>query len=136
MFKNIMVPVDLENRDEIKRAVETAADLAKHYGAQVTFVGVTSSAPGAAASPHAFEKALDEYAAGIAGRHGIATAAKSVVCHDPAVELDDSLRRACRELGSDLIVMASHHPGIMEHLISSNAGYLASHADVSVFVVR
>jgi nucleotide-binding universal stress UspA family protein len=27
-------------------------------------------------------------------------------------------------------------PGFAEHLFSSNAGYLASHADISVFVVR
>jgi nucleotide-binding universal stress UspA family protein len=32
--------------------------------------------------------------------------------------------------------MGSHVPGFAEHLFSSNAGYLASHTDISVFIVR
>ena len=32
--------------------------------------------------------------------------------------------------------MASHVPGLPEHFFASNAGALASHAEVSVFVIR
>jgi hypothetical protein len=32
--------------------------------------------------------------------------------------------------------MASHVPGIQEHVFESNAGKVSLHADVSVFVVR
>ena len=41
-----------------------------------------------------------------------------------------------RRLRIDLIVMASHVPGVAEYVFASNAGYLASHADLSVLVVR
>jgi len=43
---------------------------------------------------------------------------------------------AAKEAGCDLVVMASHVPGFREHILSSNAGYVASHAPISVFVVR
>jgi hypothetical protein len=32
--------------------------------------------------------------------------------------------------------MASHVPGLPEHIFASNAGAVASHAGMSVFVVR
>ena len=59
-----------------------------------------------------------------------------VVSHDPAVDLDDSLMQAIADTGADLVVMASHVPGLPEHIFASNAGYLANHASVSVFVIR
>jgi hypothetical protein len=34
------------------------------------------------------------------------------------------------------VVMASHVPGMLEHVWSSHAGRLASHASASVFIVR
>jgi nucleotide-binding universal stress UspA family protein len=137
MFKKIMVPVDLAHVDQIEKALNAAADLAKHYEAKVDYVGVTTSAPTSVAhTPAEFKKKLEAFCTDQARKHGISAAAKPVVCNDPAVELDQSLSDAGDELGTDLVVMGSHHPGVMEHLISSNAGYLASHSDVSVFVVR
>ena len=46
MFRHIMVPVDLAHEATLAHALSVAADLAKHWGAQVTYVGVASSAPG------------------------------------------------------------------------------------------
>ena len=43
---------------------------------------------------------------------------------------------AVHETGADLVVMASHIPGIADAIWPSHGGRLASHADVSVFVVR
>ena len=43
---------------------------------------------------------------------------------------------AIEETESDLVVVASHIPGFPEYLFASNAGYLAMHATVSVFVIR
>jgi nucleotide-binding universal stress UspA family protein len=137
MFRKIMVPVDLAHVGEIGKALDTAADLAKHFEARVDYVGVTTDTPSDVAhTPGEFRKKLEAFSAEQAREHGISTAAKPVVCADPAAELDKCLSDAGDELGTDLVVMASHHPGVMEHLVSSNAGYLAAHSDVSVFVVR
>ena len=35
-----------------------------------------------------------------------------------------------------LIIMASHVPGFRDYVFASNSGYLASHTDLSIFVVR
>jgi nucleotide-binding universal stress UspA family protein len=44
--------------------------------------------------------------------------------------------KAIDKIGADLVVMASHKPGFLEHIFSSHGGYIAQHATCSVFVVR
>ena len=41
-----------------------------------------------------------------------------------------------REVGADLIVMASHQPGIEDYLLGPNAARVVRHANCSVLVVR
>ena len=137
MYKNILLPVDLEHHDQISKAVAVGADLAKHYGADITVVGVTTSQPSAVANtPEEFEKKLDAYASARSKDFGIDIGAKMMVSHDPTIDIDDVLQLAASELDTDLVVMASHVPGLLEHVFASRAGYLASHANVSVMVVR
>ena len=62
--------------------------------------------------------------------------ARPYTSHDPTADLDPTLMKAIEETGSDLVVVASHIPGFPEYLFASNAGYLAMHASVSVFVIR
>ncbi|MEO1407642.1 MAG: universal stress protein [Pseudomonadota bacterium] len=137
MYKNIMVPVDLAHPDKLTKALGVAADLGKHYGAKITAVGVTGSAPTeVAASPDEFADALRAFTSAQSAVHGITFAAKSMVSPDPAIDLDDTLAKAARELDCDLVVMASHIPGFAEYIFASQAGYLAAHSDLSVFIVR
>ncbi|GAB4394225.1 MAG: hypothetical protein Tsb0032_17410 [Kiloniellaceae bacterium] len=137
MYKKIMVPVDLRHTDKLEKAVATAADLALHYKAPVQMVAVTGSAPTSVAhNPEEFQARLSEFAAAQAGKFGIEIGAHAIVSPDPAIDLDDKLGREAHDIGADLIVMASHVPGFAEHIFSSNAGYLASHSDISVFIVR
>ncbi len=137
MYKNIMVPVDLAHTDKLTKTMSVSADLAKHFGAKLTAVAVTSSAPTTVAhNPEEFAQVLDKFAAEQGGTHGLTIATKTMVSPDPAIDLDATLQRAATELGCDLVVMGSHVPGFAEHVFASNAGYLASHSDISVFVVR
>ena len=137
MYQKIMVPVDLGHADKLGKALTTAADLAKHYKAPVHLVGVTAPAPSAVAhNPEEFTEKLKAFAAAESAKHAVDFTAHAIVTPDPAVELDARLGREAEEIGADLIVMASHVPGLAEHIFSSNAGYLASHSTISVFVVR
>ena len=137
MYSSIMVPVDLAHVENLTKALDTAADLARHYGTSVCYVGVTTSAPGEAAhNPAEFEEKLAAFGAAQAAKHGAEVSTRAIVSHDPAVDLDDKLIEAAGDTGADLVVMASHIPGLMEHIFASNAGAVASHAKVSVFVVR
>ena len=137
MYGKIMVPVDLAQVERLEKAIATAADLAKHYGIPICFVGVTAEAPTEVAhSPQEFGEKLARFAAEESGRRGLEIGAAAYASHDPAVDLDARLIAAAGEQGADLIVMASHLPGLPEHVFASNAGAVASHAGVSVFVVR
>ncbi len=137
MFNHIMVPVDLAHQDIITKAIEVAAGLAKQFGAKVTLVGVTGTSPSAAASsPEDYKDKLAAYADAQSASHGAQFGSHAKVSVDVAVELDDKLEEAAKELNADLVVMASHVPGFADLLHGSKAGYLASHARISVFVVR
>lgn len=137
MFNRIMAPVDLAHTDRLRRALDCAADLAKHYDAEITYVGVTSTTPGKVAhNPEEFAGKLDAFARDEAAKHGLVAKAHSVIAHDPTTEVDDALMRATVEVDADLVVMASHVPGALDYIWPSNGGKLAEHAQCSVMVVR
>lgn len=137
MFEKIMVPVDLAHVDKLGKALDTAADLAGHYGASVCYVGVTTALPSAVAhNEEEFAKKLDGLAGEQKEKHGIAAETRTVTSQDPVRDLDDALGRAVSDLGADLVVMASHVPTFADRIFASNAGYLAAHTPVSVFIVR
>ena len=137
MYSTIMVPIDLAHTSTVAKAVEIAAGLGKTYNADIYLVGVTASAPGSVAhDPEEFEQKLNQYAAEQSSNHGCTLKSRVVLCNDPAAELDQALEQVGKEIGVDLVVMASHVPGFMDHLFHSKAGHLATHSDISVFIVR
>lgn len=136
-FKTIMVPVDLAHKDLIQRGVSVACDLAKHYGAAMHVVGVTASTPSRVAhSPEELTAKLEAFAAELGKKHDIEVHTKTVLSHDPAVDLEDKLGEAATDLNADLVVMSSHKPGIIDFFFESHAGTFARHTDLSVFIVR
>jgi nucleotide-binding universal stress UspA family protein len=137
MYKKIMVPVDLAHIDRLQKAIDTATDLAKHYGIPICFVGVTAETPTEVAhSPKEFAAKLKAFGFGQADAHGVPIETASYPSHDPAVDLDKTLIAAAKENAADLIVMASHVPGLPEHIFAANATKVAAHSGLSVFVVR
>ena len=137
MPKSIMAPIDLAHTEALGAAVTEAAQLAKMSEATLTLVGVTGSAASEAAhNPAEFEEKLAAYAGEVGERFGLKVEHQMLVSHDVAVDLGPVLIDASAKIGADLIVMASHAPGLLEHVFASNAGYVASHAKCSVYVVR
>jgi nucleotide-binding universal stress UspA family protein len=137
MYQTIAVPVDLEHIDRLPKALRTAVDLAKHYGATLHYVGATTETPSPLAhNPKEYQAKLEAFAREQADKHGIEAEAKMIVSLDMTIDLDKQLRQAFEDIGADLVVMASHIPGAKEHLFSSNAGWIANHSPMSVFIVR
>lgn len=132
-----MVPVDLGHLEQLGKALDLAAQLAEGAESPISYVGVTMATPSRIArSPAAFAELLREFAEKESAERGIRTAAKAYTSHDLTTDLDQILLQAIRDTEADLVVMASHRPGFAEHIFASHAGHLASHAPVSVFVVR
>jgi len=139
MYSRIMVPVDLEHADKLEKTLNTAGDLARLYEATLCFVAVSGKVPNRVArTPQQFEAQLNMFAREQGERLGVATSSLIKESVDVPVELDAKLLEALDEVDADLVVMASHIPGVADrlHLISSNAAWIVKHADVSVFVVR
>lgn len=137
MFHTIMVPVDLAHLPALRRALDTAGDLARHYGARIVFVSVTAETPTPLAhNPAEFEARLDTFARDEATRLGVGTGARAYAATDPAIDLDRLLLRAIEETGADLVVMASHKPGLADYFWAAHGAGLAAHAGISVFLVR
>ncbi|QFT80787.1 Universal stress protein F [Roseovarius sp. THAF27] len=137
MFKKIMAPVDLAHMDRLEKALKCTADLAKHYDAEVIFVGVTSSTPSSMAhTPAEYAEKLDAFAKDQGSANGFTASGDALVSHDPSSDVDDILLKAVKDTGADLVVMASHVPNIMDYVWPSNGGKIAEHAECSVMVVR
>ncbi|MGR3759201.1 universal stress protein [Roseobacteraceae bacterium NS-SX3] len=132
-----MVPVDLAHASRLDRALQAAADLAHQNQAEIVYVGVTSPQPSSIAhNPQEFARKLDAFAADMAGKHSVRTSGHACVSHDPSIDLDGTLLKAAKDVGADLIVMASHVPGIGDYLFHAHGGRVAEKADISVMVVR
>lgn len=137
MYSRLLVPVDLGRLDALDKALKTAADLARHYGAPVVYLGVAGTAPDdVARSPAEHAAKLTAFAAAQAEAHGISASAYALASPDPQAELDRLLRKAVVGLGADLVVMASHPPHWLDWLLPSHGGSVAEHSDASVFIVR
>jgi nucleotide-binding universal stress UspA family protein len=139
MYHKILVPVDLAHTEKMPKALNTAIDIAKHYNATLCYIAVTNTAPSAAAhNTGELAEKLDTFAQEQGKSHGIVTDSKVISTPDTAVELEKRLLEAIKETGVDLVIMASHPPGIGDklHILHSNSANIVKHSDVSVFVVR
>lgn len=137
MFQTIAVPIDLAHKDALDKVQEVAGSLAKQWGATIVYVGVTGSAPGSVAhNPSEYQEKLAAFAGEEADRFGVTVEAKTVVSHDPAVDLNGTLMSAFGEVNADCVVMASRIPGWLEQFWPSHGAFIAGHAAVSVFLVR
>ncbi|SEM07079.1 universal stress protein [Halomonas daqiaonensis] len=137
MFQKIMVPVDLAHLDVIEPALEKVADLARHYDAEVCYVGVTSNAPSSVArTPQEYAQKLEAFAKERAEVHGQPVSTKTINSPDVIADLDDILIKAIDEVGADLVVMPTHPPKHLDVIIPSHGGKVASHTKASVFLVR
>jgi nucleotide-binding universal stress UspA family protein len=137
MFKHIMVPVDLDHADKLDKALAAAADLSRLYSATVTVAGVVGTAPGKVAhNPAEYQVRMQDFAQAQSDKHGVEFKPLALTSHDPAVDLDTKLKQAAQETGTDLVVMASHVPSFRDRFFGSNAGYLASHMAISIFIIR
>ena len=104
----------------------------------MVYVGVVDAVPTTSARTEGerIKKLLDSFSADQAKAHGIQTADHIALRHDLHLHVGSELIGSAKEADCDLIVMASHIPGIRDHIFSSNAGYVATHAPISVYVVR
>ncbi|MCK8463793.1 universal stress protein [Aliiroseovarius sp. S1339] len=137
MFKKILSPVDLAHADKLEKALAVTGELARSYGAEVCFVGVTGPTPSELArNPKEYAKQLAKFAAEQGTKLGVATSSHMIVSTDPAVQMNQELEAAVDKIGADLVVMATHPPGVSDYFWSGHGAHLAAHSDASVMLIR
>ncbi|WP_223421199.1 universal stress protein [Tateyamaria pelophila] len=138
MYSRILVPVDLTNIDQLTKALNVAAQMAKQNDATVVYVGVVDAVPTMSSRTEGerIKAQLDSFTAEQAKTHGIKTDDHVTLRGDLHLHVGKDIIAAAKDADCDLIVMASHVPGIKDHIFSSNAGYVATHAPICVYVIR
>ena len=135
MYTNILVPIAFDSDAKAEAAVAVARQLAGEDSA-ITLLHVMEHIPGyaisymppdyLAQSRAAVQSELDAMAAKLGHASGIV-----VEGHSGRTILDYA-----EETGSDLIVIASHRPGMGDMLMGSTATQVVRHAKCAVHVLR
>lgn len=139
MAKTILVPIDVFEDNAGAAALALAKEHATAHDSRLVLLAVREIVQGYVGSylPPDFDKnaraEFDKKLTAIADREGIAAVAETHVREgSPATVILD----VARELPADLIVIASHNPGIADYFIGSVAARVVRHAHCSVLVVR
>lgn len=144
MYSHILVPID--SSELSKKAVQTAAGMAKQFGSKITLFHAAPSevwhmyAESVAYSGQYLETFRDEMKrnaerllSDAAKTTSVAVATDYVHSDNPA----DAIVSAAKRLNCDLIVMASHgHKGLKGILLGSETHKVLTHTDLPVLVVR
>jgi nucleotide-binding universal stress UspA family protein len=141
MYKDILLAVDLGHRDTQERAIATAVEYAKAFGSTLhvaTIVpdfgmSIVGSFFPAGYERQALERAREELHAFTRDRIPDGIRVQHVVGHGTIYQ---EILRIAGEVKADLIVMASHRPGLEDYLLGPNAARVVRHAATSVLVVR
>lgn len=141
MYKDILLPVDLEDESSWKAALARAVEIAKGFGTRLHLMTVVPdfgmNLVAQYFPPDYEEKVLEETRRrlhdftrdhipdGVEVQHIVAEG-----------RIYDQIIRMAKEINADLIIMASHRPELRDYLLGPNAARVVRHADRSVLVVR
>jgi nucleotide-binding universal stress UspA family protein len=136
MYKAIMVPIDLSHAVKGKAMIEVAKQLGDK-AARMVVINVVADIPTyvAAELPGGIVEKAKKDAYSVLEAMAKAAGVKADVevrSGTPAT----AILAAAEEKGTDLIIIASHQPGLQDYLLGSTASRVVRHAKCSVLVVR
>lgn len=140
MYDHILLPVDLSHPDANDKAMHTAQQIARDYGAVLHVLSVVPPIDAFAAGffpdghvqqmTQAAQDRLHAYT-GQADLKGVNV--QHIVAHGA---IYDQILAMAETAKADLIIMASHRPELSGYLIGPNAARVVRHAHCSVMIVR
>lgn len=141
MFKDVLIPVDLNADASWRKALPVAIELCRTFGARLHVMTVLPDFGLSMVSqffPQGYEEKMTEEAnkrLHALCREHVPSDLKlqHIVCDGIIYE---EILQTARQIKADLIVMASHRPELADYLLGPNAARVTRHADCSVMVVR
>lgn len=135
MYQHILVPVSFEDNPNVTQAVALARKLLSK-GGRITLLHVMEQIPAYAVNyvPEGFhDEAKSAIVASMADMAGDMEDLRCIVVegHSGRTILDWAGQNA-----TDMIVIASHRPGLQDYFLGSTAAQVVRHAQCSVHVVR
>lgn len=140
MFKNVVLAVDLAEPSSWARALPVAIEVCKATSAKLYVVTVAGEVNVQVATffpEDANERLIQQAVADLQrwiGEHVPAGIEVHQIVAQGAIHRE--IVAAAEKANADLIVMASHKPGLADYLLSANAAHVVRHAGCSVMVVR
>lgn len=135
MYKKILMAVAPDHEDDVSGVIDRARGLLSE-GGQIIVLSVVEQIPGYVAEYVTVKpegKILNEVRARLEaitdGEPGITV---TVVSGNPGIAIPDF----AEECGADLILVASHRPGLQEYFLGSTASRVVRSAPCSVLVLR
>ncbi len=141
MFKNILLPIDLDVETSWKSTIPLAEGFARDWGAEIHALTVVPNY-GMSMVGSYFPKGFEDEALERASERlktvlaETASGPEKITPHVALGNIYEEILESAKVLGSDLIVMTSHRPELKDYLIGPNAARVMRHATQSVFVVR
>ena len=138
-FEKILIPVDLGHDSSWQEALPTAVDQAKHAGGELHIVTVVPDEPPQLAwLPDDYSAKMISYA-----NSQLATLIETNIPQGMKTEqhvcqgsVYSEIVKLAKDLGIDLIIMASHRPELKDFLLGPNAAKVVRHAECPVLVIR
>ncbi|NBC33427.1 MAG: universal stress protein [Alphaproteobacteria bacterium] len=141
MFRDILLPVDLNHESSWRKALPVALKLVETFGARLHLMTVIPDF-GMTIVGQFFPEGYEEKALETARQalHRFAqdhvpedVAVQHIICHGTVYE---EIIREAKAVGADLVVMTAHRPELRDYLLGPNAARVVRHAPVSVMVIR
>ena len=138
MYRSILIPIDLDEPDSWKTVFATASSIADCFSAKVTICSVVSDAEAIRHGqwlPISVEERMFDARARL---EGIAASGALPGCHVDVASgtIAGGILRVAEHVRADLIILASHQPGVGDYLKAANAIRVARRAPCSVLIAR
>lgn len=138
MFKKVLFPVDID-QDSSLAALSAAGEIARRFDGNLTLLNVQTPMPSMVSAylpegyPKESVKAIKDRLKTAIDENRLGAGTEVVVRHGSP---HHAILEYAEAEGIDLIIIASHNPGLVDYLLGSTAGQVVRHAQCSVLVLR
>lgn len=139
MYKEILLAIDLEDENSWRKALPVAVEYAKTFGSRIHVISVVPEFGMVREYfPENYEEKLKESVKTqlhqfTSGHIPKEIQVQHIIAHGAIYQ---EIITAADKVNADLIIMASHRPGLGDYLLGPNASRVVRHSSKSVLVVR